>query len=181
MGSHVFPNGVSIVASAHKFIPQWIASGELQMLIKKPSLIQVSTLVGDLDAWLKKRTGDSRSVLTELKDNLIHLDMALEYSVDLDSCLSDISMAEYERLNSEGFNFNIVKRGKIRKRKDIEGTDLGFLVGKSTSELIESIYDKINELKKMYPKLNNSSKFRPRVRARNIRNRIVFLFSHVRS
>lgn len=151
------------------------------MVIKKPSLNYASTLIKDIDAWLKKRKGDSRSVLIELKNNLIHLDMALEYSVDLYSILSDISMAEYERLSREGFNFNVIKRGKIRKRKDIEGTDLRFWLGKSTSELIESIYDKINELKRMYPKLRNSSEFRPIVRARNIRKRIIFLFSHIRS
>ncbi|MYA35340.1 MAG: hypothetical protein F4Y34_01575 [Gammaproteobacteria bacterium] len=150
------------------------------MPIKKPTLDQLSTLIKDLDAWLKKRKGDSRSLLTELRDNLVHLDMALNYSVDLGSSLSDVSTAEYERLSSEGFNFNIIKRGKIRKRKDLEGTNLGFLVGKSTSELIESIYDKINELKIMYPKLRNSPKFRPTVRARNISERIIFLFSHVR-
>jgi hypothetical protein len=138
-------------------------------------------LVTGIDAWLKKQTGDSRAVVSELKDNLIQINFVLEHEVDLADVIDEITMSEYKRLQLEGFNFNSIKKTRIKKLARLKGTDLEPWVGKTTESLIESIYDKINELKKMYPKLKNSPKFRPGVRLINIRKRISLLMEHLRS
>ena len=148
----------------------------------KPTTIgEVSKVVKDLNAWLKKQSGDSRALLSELKDDLIQINMVLDHGLEISDVLDEISDKEYKRLQSDGFSFNSIKRSKIAKRRSLKGTDIEAWGGKSTEELIGSIYDKINELKKMYPKLKGSPKFRPRVRTYNIRKRILLLLNHVRS
>ena len=90
-------------------------------------------------------------------------------------------MAEYKRLAREGFNFNSLKKGRIAAFASLEGTDLASWCGKETEELIDSIYDKINDLKIRYPYVGKNEKYRWGVRVNNIRKRIWLLLMHVRS
>ena len=48
-------------------------------------------------------------------------------------------------------NFNHLKRQKIQDDPSFEGPQMANWVGKSTEELIDSIYKKINELINLYP------------------------------
>ncbi len=107
--------------------------------------------------------------------------MVLDHGIEISDVLDEITDKEYKRLQSEGFSFNSIRRSKIAKRSCLKGTDIEGWGGKTTRELIDSIYEKINALKKMYPKLKGSSKFRSRVRTFNIRKRILLLLNHVRS
>ena len=94
--------------------------------------------------------------------------------------IEKISVSEYKRLAKEGFNFNTLKKGKIAAIASLEGTDLASWRGKETEELIESIYDKINDLKIRYPYVREKDKYRWNVRVSNIRKRIWLLLMHVR-
>jgi hypothetical protein len=78
-----------------------------------------------------------------------------------------------------GFNFNTLKRGKIAPFPSLAGTDLASWQGKTTEALVESIYDKLNDLKLRYPHVKRSEKYRWRVRVNNIRKRIWLLLRHV--
>ena len=151
------------------------------MNVKSTTIGEVSKVVKDLNAWPKKQSGNSRVLLSELKDNLIQINMILDHGIEISDVIEEISDNVYKQLQSEGFSFNSIKKSKIAKRSSLKGTDLEAWGGKSTGELIDSIYDKINEFKKMHPILKGSSKFRPRVRIYNIRKRILLLLSHVRS
>ncbi len=52
-------------------------------------------------------------------------------------------------------------------------------VGKSTEELIDSIYKKINKLKILYPHNKDNHKYRWNVRVQNIIKLILLLLRHV--
>ena len=134
-----------------------------------------------LTAWWRKAKGDTRSLIGELKDNLTYLDIVAEDGVDLGEVIEKISMTEYKRLAREGFNFNTLKKGKIAAVQSLEGTDLASWRGKQTEELIESIYDKINDLKIRFPYVRKNDKYRWTVRINNIRKRIWLLLMHVRN
>ena len=147
----------------------------------KGSINEVSKVIQDINSWLKKQKGDSRALITELKDNLTYLEMVIEHGIELDEILKNLTVDAYSRLQDEGFSFNKIKNKKISKIKSLDGSDLASWKGKSTEELVVSIYDKIRDLKNSYPKLRNKPNIRWNVRVINIRKRIVLLLQHVRS
>lgn len=134
-----------------------------------------------LAAWWRKAKGDSRTLISELKDNMTYLDLVAEDGIELGEVIEKLSVAEYKRLAREGFNFNTLKKGRIAAIASLKGTDLASWCGKETEELIDSIYDKINDLKIRYPYVGKNEKYRWSVRVNNIRKRIWLLLMHVRS
>lgn len=134
-----------------------------------------------LTAWWRKARGDSRALISEMKDNMTYLDLVADDGVALGEVIEKISVAEYKRLSREGFNFNTLKKGRIASVPSLAGTDLATWCGKETEELIDSIYDKINDLKIRFPYVGKNDKYRWNVRVNNIRKRIWLLLMHVRS
>ena len=132
------------------------------------------------DLW-KRARGDSRALIGELKDNLVYLDIVADDGVDLGEVIDKISVSSYKRLSAAGFNFNTLKRSRVSSYSSLEGTDLSSWSGKETEELVESIYDKINDLKIRYPLIRSNKNYRWNVRVNNIRKRIWLLLMHVRS
>jgi len=145
------------------------------------SLSETGSAISALTGWWKKAKGDARSVIGELKDNMSYLEMVADDDVELGDVIEKISVVEYKRLAKEGFNFNTIKGGKITQLPLVEGTDLSSWNGKTTEELIESIYDKIIELKIRYPHVQKNKNYRWNARVINIRKRIWLLFKHVAS
>lgn len=144
------------------------------------SLSAAGSAIRELTAWWKKSRGDSRALIGELKENLSYLDMVAEDNIELGEVIEKISVSEYKRLSKEGFNFNTLKKEKIGNHPSLKGTDLSSWSGKSTEELIEAIYDKINELKIRYLHLQKNRNYRWITRVNNIRKRIWLLLKHVR-
>ena len=145
------------------------------------SLATAGSATKSLATWWRKAKGDSRSLISEIKENMTYLDIVAEDGVELGDVIEKISVAEYKRLAKEGFNFNTLKKGKIPVLPSLEGTDLASWCGKETEELIESIYDKIGDLKIRYPYVRKNVRYRWSVRVNNIRKRIWLLLIHVNS
>ncbi len=134
-----------------------------------------------IGAWWTKSKGDTRALVGEMKANLSYLDMVVEDDVYLGDVVDKISVEEFKRLSKEGFNFNSIKKKKIDGYPSLHGTDLSSWSGKETEELIESIYDRINDLKIRFPHVSKNKKYRWKVRVNNIRKRIWLLLKHVSS
>jgi hypothetical protein len=132
-------------------------------------------------SWRRTARGNTRSLISELKDNLTYLDMVSDDGVPLDDIVGKISVTEFKRLSKEGFNFNTLKRAKIEPHSSLENTDLASWPGKETALLIESIYEKIIDLQLRYPHLKDNPKYRWPARVQNIRKRIWLLLKHVSS
>ncbi len=130
-------------------------------------------------SWGKQAKGDARAIILEMKDNLSYLELVAIDGIDLGVVIEKMSFSEYKRLSKEGFNFNSLKRGKIRNYPSLDGTDLSSWVGKDTEDLVKSICDKIGELKIRYPHVLGSKKYRWNARVNNIRRRIFLLLKHV--
>jgi len=110
--------------------------------------------------WRKKSKGNIRAIVMELEDNYTYLKMVAFDGVPLESVIKDLSTAQYKRLAHEGYNFNNLKRKKIEGDPSFEGTQMANWTGKSTEELIDSIYKKIGELKITYPYNKKNPKYR---------------------
>jgi hypothetical protein len=153
------------------------------MALEVPAVLQSLASAGSalsaLTAWTRKAKGDSRALIGELKDNLYYLDMVAEDGVALSVVVNKLSIAEYKRLSKEGYNFNALKKKKIASYDSLKGTDLSSWSGKTTEDLIESIFEKLNLLKIKFPHVGENSKYRWNVRVDNIRKRIWLLLKHV--
>jgi hypothetical protein len=143
------------------------------------SLSAAGSALSALTAWRKKARGDARALIGELKDNLYYLDMVAEDSVALGSVIDKLSIDEYRRLSKEGYSFNSLKSRKITNYDSLKGTDLSSWAGKSTEQLIDSIFEKLNILKIKFPHVADNSRYRWHVRVDNIRKRIWLLLKHV--
>lgn len=144
------------------------------------SLASAGAALKELAAWSRRAKGDARALIGELKDTMAYLDMVAEDGVALDAVIDKISVTEYTRLAKSGFNFNALKRGRIARYASLEGTDLSSWAGKDTEALVESIYEKVRDLKIRYPHVAQSRKYLWHIRVNNIRKRIWLLLRHVR-
>lgn len=143
------------------------------------NLAQARNAINGLVSWGKKAKGDVRSIILEIKDNFHYLELVAIDGVDIGDVIEKMPVSEYMRLSSEGFNFNLLKRGKIKNYPSLDRTDLSSWVGKDTEDLVKSIYDKIIELKIRYPHVSDNKRYRWNVRVNNICKRIFLLLKHV--
>ncbi len=155
------------------------------MDISIPTALKVISSSGSamksITSWWNKSKGDSRALIGELKDNLTYLNMVATDDVPLGDVVEKLSVIEYKRLSNEGYNFNKLKKTNITKYPSLKATDLEKWGGKETEKLVESIYDKINQLKIHFPHVGNNKKYRWGVRVNNIRKRVWLLLKHVSS
>jgi len=153
------------------------------MTIEVPAVLQSLSSAGSalsaLTAWRKKARGDARALIGELKDNLYYLDMVAEDGIELAAVVNKLSNKEYKRLSTEGYNFNALEKKKISRYESLKGTSLSAWSGKSTEDLIESVFEKLNLLKIKFPHVAKNSRYRWSVRVDNIRKRIWLLLKHV--
>ena len=142
------------------------------------SLASAGVAISELSHWLKRSKGDSRALLTEIKNNLTYLDMVYNDKVPLEQAIDKISITEYQRLSFDGYDFNSLKTKRISVYPSLKSTSLASWSGKSTEELIENIYDKINDLKIRHPLVSQNTNYRWSIRVNNIRKRIWLLLRH---
>ena len=134
-----------------------------------------------LSEWKRKKKGDARALIIEIEDNFRYLRMVAYDEVPLSDIIEKLSDAEYRRLAKEGFDFKELKKKKIEGDPSFEKSQFSSWIGKSTEELVDSIYSKIADLKILYPHNQVNEKYRWGVRVKNILKLILLLLRHVRS
>ena len=143
--------------------------------------VSAGAALQSLYQWRRRAKGDAKVLIMEIEANYTYLTMVVFDGVALAKIIPDLSVSEYKRLAREGFDFNTIKRKKIKDDPSFEGTQMAIWVGKSTEELIDSIYKKITDLKICYPHNYNNPKYRWNVRVQNIIRLIWLLLKHVDS
>jgi hypothetical protein len=94
--------------------------------------------------------------------------------------VSELRTEEYDRLLKTNFDFNSLKKQRIFGDERIEKSDLASFLGKETASLVENIYDRIKELKRIYRVDKDNPKVRWRVRIINLQKRILLLLWHLK-
>jgi len=131
--------------------------------------------------WRSRTKGDVRALIEELKENARYCWLVLEQDVDPGEIIPRLSTSEYDRLSKSGFSFNALKRHNIARIDSLKGTDLSSWQGKSTEALIANIYDKIKDVKTLYPFIAEKKNIQWKTRIGNIQKRILLLLKHVSS
>jgi len=154
------------------------------MLENVPGILKsIATMYSGLKAFSDMRAktrGDARSLVEELKVNSRLCWLVIEEDVGVEKIIPQLSHIEFDRLNKAGFDFDALKRKKIRKYPQVDKSDLASWSGKSTHALIENIYDKIKDLKTTYKYSPHSEKHRWKARIINIQKRILLLVKHLK-
>ena len=127
-----------------------------------------------------KTRGDARSLVEELKENSRLCWLVIEEDVEPGKIIPKLSHSEFDRLNKAGFDFDALKRKRIKKYAQLSDTDLASWAGKSTHALVENIYDKIKNIKTTYKYAPHSENRRWKARIINIQKRILLLVKHLR-
>ena len=154
------------------------------MLENIPAILKsIATTYSGLKAFSDMRAktkGDARSLVEELKENSRLCWLVIEEDVEAVKIIPKLSHSEFDRLNKTGFDFDALKRKKIKKYSQLNDTDLANWAGKSTHFLVENIYDKIKNLKTTYKYAPHNEKRRWKARVINIQKRILLLVQHLR-
>ena len=154
------------------------------MLENIPGILKsIATTYSGLKAFSDMRAktrGDARSLVEELKENSRLCWLVIEEEVEAEKIIPKLSHSEFDRLNKKGFDFDALKRKKIRKYPQLAKSDLASWNGKSTHALVDNIYDKIKNLKTTYKYAPQSENRRWKVRIINIQKRILLLVKHLR-
>lgn len=134
-------------------------------------------------AWFsdirQKTKGDVRALVEELKENSRLCFLVVESNVAPEDVIPKLSTVVFDRLNENGFDFGAVKRSNIPHFEGIDKTNLASWVDKPIGMLIESIYDKIKNLRLMHVHNVDSQQWRRRII--NIHKRILLLLRHAKS
>ncbi|WMS86099.1 hypothetical protein [Pleionea litopenaei] len=130
-------------------------------------------LISDVD-------GDERVLLEEIKENAGLCWLVTQREIEPNRIIQELQTAEYDRIIKTDFDINRLKRTKLKESKRYKGTDLEVFIGKSTADLVENIYDRIKELKRIHRIDPEIKRIRWQVRFSNLHKRILLLLEHLK-
>jgi hypothetical protein len=133
-------------------------------------------------AWFdetEKTKGQVNLFVEELKENARFIEMGLKDGLSMDDVAKGIKTEVYIKLKKQNLDFNKLQSAKIEITNPPNYSNLLSWHGKTTSELVESIYDKLNDIKTMYPLLKESSNRMWGVRVRNLHFKLQQLEKHL--
>jgi len=134
-----------------------------------------------LSALIKGKKGAQRAFLDEIRHNSTVCWLYLNRDAKLSQVISELKHDIYDQLSAQGFNFNSLKKGKIKSHPSLKRSDLKYFIEMSTEDLVSIIYQRIKDLKLTYKLSSDNPKNRFSVRVRNIQKRILLLLRHMRS
>ena len=94
-------------------------------------LLTAVKAMASFDAFSKKKSGEVRALIEELKENSRLCFRVVEDQVPHQNVIPRFSTRMFDQLNQEGFDFNALKRQKISPFPGIEKSDLASWPGKS--------------------------------------------------
>ncbi len=148
-----------------------------------PSATQALEFIQQL---ISKSKGKKRRLLAEIKHNLRACQLVIEFDAEPLKVIPELKTETYDRLMEEGFDFNSLRYGKVRRTKKLAASDLAPLIGKNTAYLVENIYDRIKHVQFLYRFFivegndPQTEKVQWRRRIINIYKRIALLLDHLK-
>ena len=152
------------------------------MIESVPTILQaVASGAKATTAWQKWRTqskGNAKKLIRELQGNLRFCNLVLSDGLTIGEAMRVLSTKEYDRLAGEDPDLRSLRPRNIRNLRIKDNKSLAYWQGKSTVSLVDSIYDKIEDIKAYYPHPKSRKNRRWNVRVANIRNRILMLLAN---
>lgn len=123
--------------------------------------------------------GLERGLILEMKANAELIQLYLDGDADLDSTIRQLEIEKLEKILNSDFNFNTIKRGKVKE----ESTGgIGFYehyTDWTTEELFENLFLKIEVLKKFVEMEPETFRIRKNVRLINVLKLIKLIIIHI--
>lgn len=144
----------------------------------------LNTTLSTIDSVLKlsnkykSNDGNKRILLEEIKHNLLICELVIKDKIKVNKVIKEFKTSAYRKLLSKNFDFNKLQKLKIEIPNYLNKSIDESWNGKSTSELIENLYDKIHELKTLISKSDNPRR-RWNLRVMNINNKLILLTRHL--
>ncbi len=131
---------------------------------------------------LVNNRGDARLLLEELKNNATLTWLVVEREVEPLKIIPELSSKVYDRLLEKNYNFNDLspKQKKIKSAASFQGTDLAPFIGKDITVLVESIYDRLKEMRLIFQVDPHNKRIDWNRRVINLHKRILLLMFHLR-
>jgi hypothetical protein len=134
-----------------------------------------------IQSLLKNTRGTERSILLELRKNMDLLYLFLDDESKYKTVINKLDTRVYAAASERGFDFNVIKKGKVNARLLNDIKQLKPYAGWTTEELFDNIYLRINQLKNIVEIAPDDKNFRLSVRLKNLHKMMVLLVKHVRS
>ena len=151
------------------------------MIESLPAILQaVASGTKATTAWQKWRTqskGNAKKLIRELQGNLRFCNLVLSDGLTIGEAMHVLSTKEYDRLAGEDPELRSLRPRKIRNLRIKDDKQLAYWQGKTTVSLVDSVYDKIEDIKAYYPHPKSRKNRRWNLRVANIRNRILLLLA----
>ena len=145
------------------------------------SLLSSASLQKAWSAWRRRSKGNAKLLIGELQQNLRFCTLVLEDGLDVGEALHVISTEQYERLAGEDPDLKSLSPRKIRNFRIEDDANLAAWQGQLTVDLVDSIYEKLQDIKVYYPNPKSRKNRRWKVRVVNIRNKILLLLKNART
>ena len=131
--------------------------------------------------WRTQSKGNAKQLIKELQGNLRFCTLVLKGGLEVGDAMRVLSTEQYDRLSREDPELKSLKPRRVRDLGIKDDKNLAHWQGKTTVSLVDSIYDKIEDIKAFYPHPKSRKNYRWNVRVANIRNRILLLLENARA
>lgn len=132
-----------------------------------------------INSQVSQSKGTKRSLILEMKKNAAFIQLYLDGEADLDTVVEKLTYKKLEKTLNSNFDFNTVKRGKVKKKSAGGIAFFEKYIGWNTEELYENLYLKLQVLKTFVSDKKQNSRLRKNVRLINILKLIKLIVIHI--
>jgi len=134
----------------------------------------IDALVGKM-ASRKKMKGQEADLLDELKQDLQICRLVMQNGADPKAEGVRLSREVYLQLRRDGYKFNRIRKGGIPEYDGMKGTNVAFLKGKSLSDALLNVSDRIREIHTLAGSTASLEHFDLKRRMDNLAKRLVIV------
>ena len=143
-------------------------------------MVDVTSPLKMIDDIIRRNRGRKRMLLIEMKKNLEAIAL-LDEGISIDKVILSLETAQMEKAFGSGFDFNSFKLLKPKVNAGIAGDNAFYrrYVGWSIEKLFESIYIKMDTLKKIVRMGSEGGKINKKARLFNVLRLTTLLLLHI--
>lgn len=147
-------------------------------------LMSLTPGINAINTLIKQSRGQRRELLRELQNNINQISVYIESGAEdagIDKVIAALQVSCYEAASKDGFDFNVLHRGRLAPRLLKDLPQFKTYSGFSTEQLFDKLYTWMHRLKIIARDYPDSPKFRKRVRLINIWKLMLLLVRHINS
>jgi hypothetical protein len=145
----------------------------------KDLISSVDSVLETINAWVRGTRGWRRRLQLELLSNIELIFSYIRYDLPVDDVIANLQTENMKAALESGFNFNSLKKGKVREVVAGDQPQYQQYVGWSTEKLFSNIYVKIKDLQTIVRMDPHNERIRKGVRLINVLKLMLLLMKHI--